>query len=208
LKFYKLFFISLGCCGAIKGFKCLHILYAIIIGGIILAEISIIVVYVVYQNRFKQEFITRLQKSIVKNYVGTPIDNSTVTNPISYAWDMIQFNLQCCGAVNGSDYSNTTKWNHTNPYPPNTNLIVPFTCCPLSGAKNWNSLPTNMSQAVTCATQGVNVFPQGCYNSLVGLIASYKTYIIIGGVITGVVEICAFLFAILLFCRKGDYESV
>jgi hypothetical protein len=202
------YFISLGCCGAIKGFRFLHILYAIIIGGIILVEIAIIIVFVVYQNRFKQEFVNKLQKSIVRYYVGTPNDNSTVTNPISLSWDFMQFNLQCCGAVNQSDYSNTTKWNRTNPYPPNQNLLIPFTCCPIDAAKNWNSLPTNMSKAAACATTGANAYPQGCYNRLVDLISSYKTYIIIGGVIVGVVEIFAFLFAILLVRRKEDYETL
>jgi len=198
----------LGCCGAIKGFRCLHALYAIIVGVIILAEIAIIVVYIVYQNRFQTEFVNKLEKSIVKYYVGTPVDNSTTINSISLSWDFLQFNLQCCGAVNQSDYLNTTKWNRINPYQPNTTLTVPFTCCPLNATKNWNGLPTNMTEAITCAVTGVNAYPQGCYDRLMDLLATYKKYIIIGGVIVGFVEIIAFLFAILLICRKGDYETL
>ncbi len=198
----------LGCCGAIKGFRFLHILYAIIIGGIILAEIAIIIIYVVYQNRLQSEFVTKLQKSIVKYYVGTPINNSTGINSVSLSWDFIQFNLQCCGAINKNDYLNATNWNRTNPYEPNTTLIVPFTCCPLNTTKNWNGLPTNMSEANTCAITGANAYSQGCYNRLIDLLAQYKTYVIIGGAIVGVVEIFAFLFAILLYCRKKGYEDL
>jgi len=199
----------LGCCGAIKGFRFLHIIYAIIIGAIILAEIAIIIVFVVYQNRFKTEFVTKLQTSIEKYYIGTSINNSTSVNSISLAWDFVQFNLQCCGAVNKNDYLNATNWNRTDPYQPNITLIVPFTCCPLSANKNWNVLPTNMSDANTCATTGVNAYSQGCYDSLINLLAKYKTYVIIGGVIVGVVEILGVLFAILLYCRKKkDYEAL
>jgi len=198
----------LGCCGAIKGFRFLHILYAVIIGGIILAEIAILIVYIIYQNRFKTEFVNKLQESIVKYYVGPPINNSTSTNSISLAWDFAQFNLQCCGAINKNDYLNTTNWNRTDPYQPNATLIVPFTCCPLNSPKNWNGLPTNMSEANTCAIEGVNAYSQGCYDSIINLLAQYKTYVIIGGVIVGVVEILAFIFAILLYCRKKGYNDV
>ncbi|UJR23574.1 hypothetical protein I4U23_026562 [Adineta vaga] len=198
----------LGCCGAVKGFRFLHLLYAIIIGGIILAEIAFVVVYIVYQNRFKTEFANKLRESIVKYYVGPSINNSTSVNPISLSWDIVQFNLQCCGAVNKSDYANTTSWNRTNPYQPTTNLTVPFTCCPLSATKNWNGIPANMSEANTCATTGVNVYSQGCYDRLIDLLFSYKNYVIIGGAIIGAVEIFAFLFAILLFCRKDHYDSL
>ncbi|CAF0748643.1 unnamed protein product [Adineta steineri] len=203
-----LFIGFLGCCGAIKGFKCLHILYAIIIGGIILAEIIIIILFMAYQNSFKSDLVGKLQKSIQRYYVGPPINNSTVSNPISLSWDFAQFNFQCCGAINKSDYLNTTSWNRTNPYYPNTTLTVPFTCCALNATKNWNGLPTNMIEANTCATTGTTAYTQGCYDRLVDLVYSYKKYVIIGGAIIGVVEILAFLFAILLYCRKADYNAL
>jgi hypothetical protein len=165
-------------------------------------------VYVVYQNRFKTEFVNKLQESIVNYYVGTPINNSTSTNSISLSWDFAQFNLQCCGAKNKDDYLNATNWNRTDPYQPNATLTVPFTCCPLNTTKNWDSLPTNMTEADTCAITGVNAYSQGCYDRIIDLLATYKTYVIIAGVIVGVIEICAFVFAILLYCRKKDYNDV
>ncbi|CAF1047683.1 unnamed protein product [Rotaria sordida] len=198
----------LGCCGAIKGFRFLHVIYAIIIGGIILAEIGIIIFYVVYQNRFKSEFVNKLQESIVKYYVGTPINNSETVNAVSVSWDFLQFNLQCCGAVNKSDYSNAIHWNRTNPYDPDTNLTVPLTCCPLNTTKNWSNLPTNMSEASTCATTSVNPYSQGCYDRLIDLLARYKNNIIIGAVVVGVLEIFALLFALLLYCRKLEYHAL
>ncbi|CAF1209218.1 unnamed protein product [Rotaria sordida] len=198
----------LGCCGAIKGFRFLYVLYAIIIGAIIIAEIIILTICRIYYNRFKTELLSKLQESIAKYYVGTPINNSTFVNSISFSWDFVQFNLQCCGAANKTDYLNTTNWNRTNPYQLDTTLIVPFTCCPLNATKSWNDLPTNMSEASTCAITGVNAYFEGCYDRLGDLLAAYKKYIIIGGVIVGVVEIFAFIFAILLSCYKSDYYTL
>ncbi|CAF0853050.1 unnamed protein product [Rotaria sp. Silwood1] len=198
----------LGCCGAFKGFRFLHVIYAIIIGGIILAEIGIIIFFVAYQNRFKSQFVNKLQESIVKYYVGTPINDSAIVNSVSMSWDFLQFNLQCCGAVNKNDYSNATQWNRTNPYDSNTNLTVPLTCCPLNATKNWDRLPTNMIEANTCAITSENAYSQGCYDRLIDLLATYKKYIIIGAVVVGVLEILAFLFALLLYCRKVEYHAI
>jgi len=65
-----------------------------------------------------------------------------------------------------------------------------------------------MTDANTCAITGINAYSEGCYDRLIDLLAQYKTYIIIGGVIVGVVEIFAILFAILLYSRKKDYEPL
>jgi len=198
----------LGCCGAIKGFRFLHVLYAIVIGVIIIAEIAFIVIFVAYQKRFRSQLVTKLQDSIATYYVGTPTNNSTFVNPVSLSWDFTQFNLQCCGAVNSTDFSNATNWNRTDPYQTGVNLTIPFTCCPLGGAKSWSQLPTNFSAADTCATTGLNAYSQGCYDRLLDVIATYKKNFIIGGVIVGVVEVLAFIFAILLYRRKDDYDSL
>lgn len=194
----------LGCCGAMKSFRCLHVLYAIIVGAIILVEIALLIVFFVNQNRFKSEFVHKLQQSIVTYYVGPPTGNATVANSISLAWDLAQFNLQCCGAAGKTDYINATNWNRTNPYRSNATLTVPFTCCPVNATRNWNGLPANMSEANACATTGVNAYAQGCYERLSGLMFSYKDYVIVGVAIIGTVEVFALLFAIILFCRRSQ----
>ncbi|CAF3530434.1 unnamed protein product [Rotaria socialis] len=198
----------LGCCGAIKTFRFLHLIYAIIIGGIILAEIGLVIYFAIYENRFKSNFVNNLKESIVYNYVGTLIDNVTSTNPISISWDFLQFNLQCCGAINKTDYLDALHWNRTNPYKRNTILIVPFTCCPLNTTKNWSQLPKNMAEASTCAITGVNSYSGGCFDDLVDLLNSYKKYIIIGLIVVVGIEIFAFVFAILLFRRKEEYYAL
>jgi hypothetical protein len=167
-----------------------------------------VVVFITYQNRFRTELVTKLQDSIAKYYVGTPTNNATTVNPVSLSWDFAQFNLQCCGAVSQNDFSNATQWDRTNPYQANASLVVPFTCCPLGTAQSWTQLPTNMSTASTCASTGVSSYTQGCYDRLVAMLTQYKNNVIIGGVVIGVIEVLAFLFAILLYRRKEDYTSL
>lgn len=197
----------LGCCGAIKGFRFLHVLYAFIIGAIIVAEIAIIIAFIAYQNKFRTELVSKLQQSITKYYVGPPINNSTA-NSVSVSWDFIQFNLDCCGAVGASDFLHADNWNPTDPYNPSQNLTVPFTCCPINAAKSWTSLPTDFSSAENCAVTGNNSSAVGCYDRLVDILVSYKKKAIIGAVVVGVIEILAFIFAISLYCRKEDYTSL
>jgi hypothetical protein len=198
----------LGCCGAIKGFRFLHVIYAIIIGLIILAEIALIVVFVAYQNQFKTHLVSTLQQSIATYYVGTPTNNYTNVNPVSLAWDFAQFNLLCCGAISQNDFSNAVNWNRTDPYQPGANLTIPFTCCPVYLAQSWSQLPTDFSIANTCATTGLNAYSQGCYDRLLDIIATYKKNFIIGVSVVGAIELLAFLFALLLYCRKDEYKSL
>jgi vacuolar-type H+-ATPase subunit I/STV1 len=198
----------LGCCGAIKGFRFLHVVYAVIIGAIILAEIAIVVVFIAYQQRFRSELVGRLQESIVKFYVGTPVNGSKSANPVSLSWDFAQFNLKCCGVVGPNDFSRAGNWSRQDPYQSGANLTVPFTCCPLNATTSWTELPTDFSAAKACATTGANAFKQGCYDRLILIIADYKKNVIIGGVIVGVIEVLAFIFAIILYCRKTDYSSL
>jgi hypothetical protein len=198
----------LGCCGAIKGFRFLHVLYAVIIGAIIVAEIAIVVAFIAYQNDFRSELVMKLKHSITKFYAGTPINNSTANNSVSLSWDFAQFNLQCCGATGKNDFANTTIWNRADPYNASATLIIPFTCCPLGAANSWTQLPTNLSVAETCATTGNTTYTRGCYDRLVDILATYKNNVIIGAAIVGGVEVFAFLFSILLLCRKEDYNKV
>jgi tetraspanin-18 len=199
----------LGCCGAIKGFRFLHVLYAIIIGAIIIAEIAIVVAFIAYQNQFRSQLVTKLRQSITTYYVGIPINNSTTVNPVSLSWDFAQFNLQCCGAISNNDFASAANWDRTDPYTPGVNLTVPFTCCPVAGAaQSWTDLPANFSSAQLCAATGTGSYSQGCYDRLLVIITTYKNNFIIGVIVVGVVELLAFIFAIVLYCRKQDYNSL
>ena len=184
-------------------------LYVVAIGIIIVAEIALVILFVVYQNRFRSELVTKLQASIAKYYVGTPVNNSKAVNSVSLSWDFAQFNLKCCGAINKTDFSRAANWTRSNPYERNeTNLQVPFTCCPLGVAQSWTELPTNMSSGNACAKTGVDAYPRGCYDRLVDILASYKNNVIIGGILIGLIEILALTFSIVLYRRQDHYQGV
>ncbi|CAF3532429.1 unnamed protein product [Adineta steineri] len=203
-----LFIGFLGCCGSIKGFRFLHVMYAVILGLIIIAEVALVIVFLAYQQQFRAKTIPKLQNAIATYYVGTPIDNTTVVNSVSLSWDFAQFNLQCCGAVGPSDFVAAKNWTRTNPYPPAAPLLVPFTCCPLGAAKSWTQLPTNLSSAANCAATSSGAYTVGCYDRLVSILATYKNYAMIVGIIVGVIEVLALVFALLLFRRKEDYDTL
>ena len=184
-------------------------LYAFVIGVIIIAEISIVILFIAYQNRFRDELVTNLRNSINNYYIGTPLATNGTSNPVSLAWDFAQFNLQCCGALSKNDYQQAQNWTRRNPYENNQpNLVVPFTCCAMNATPSWSELPRDMSSANTCAKNGTTAYPRGCYDRLVDLVVTYKNNVIIGVAVVGVIEVLAFIFAILLYCRKEEYKSV
>lgn len=199
----------LGCCGALKSFRFLHIMYAVVLGLIIVAEITIVVLFFAYQKRFRSELVTKLQDSIAQYYVGTPLDATSGVNAASRSWDFTQFNLQCCGAISKNDFSRAKSWDRKNPYQETAKLVVPFTCCPINVTKSWTQLPTNFTSANTCATSGDLAYSQGCFDRLADILSSYKNYAIIGGVIVVIVEIVALVFAVLLYRRKNEvYDTL
>ncbi|CAF1188359.1 unnamed protein product [Didymodactylos carnosus] len=201
----------LGCCGAIKSFKFMHILYAFIIGIVILAEIGITIYFVSFQSKFKQKLVPKLQMSITNAYAGPPITQGANPGPVSLSWDFIQYNMRCCGAVSKFDFNSTTVWTRVNPFNSSApQLAYPLTCCPIMAKNNWNKLPLQeLSQAQTCATYDEDkVYTQGCYDSLMTLVSSYKKHTIIGAVVILVVELLAFIFAIILYRRKSDYHAL
>ena len=180
----------------------------IVLGGIILIELSFILVYIVYQNHFKSTLIGYLQDSIVKYYTGIPMDNSTFVNSISLSWEFTQYTLHCCGARSKDDYLRAAHWNRFNPYQRDTNLSVPFTCCSLGAVKHWNQLPINMTEAMTCATTGRQSYSIGCFDRLIEIVAVYKNQFIVGLIIACLLQVLAFISAFSLYWHTTDYNTL
>ncbi|CAF1264988.1 unnamed protein product [Rotaria sp. Silwood1] len=204
----------LGCCGAMKQVKLFLICYAIIVGLIIIIEIGITIYFVVFQSNFKNQFVPKLQQSLKTTYEGPlgllPNSDLPKPSPVSLAWDFIMYNFQCCGVENKLDFIGTIKWNRTNPWwnssLPSTmkEFVYPLTCCPIGNLReNWNNLPLDqLQQAANCALNGINIYEIGCYNKLVDLLNSAKTWVIVGAVIVLVIELLTFIFTLALCCRE------
>ncbi|UJR36057.1 hypothetical protein I4U23_028793 [Adineta vaga] len=205
----------LGCCGAMKQVKIFLILYAIIIGMIILFEIAITIYFVAFKSKFEEQFKPTLKDAIRNSYEG-PLGlisntNQTKPGPISIAWDFIMYNFECCGVDSKDDFNGTTKWNRRNIWWDASmgnsaqNFTYPLTCCKINsgGGKNWNDFnEVQLRTGVICAVNGTNINQQGCYNKFIDILNTYKTWIIIGAVVILLIELTAFSFTLALCCRK------
>jgi hypothetical protein len=191
-----------------KGFRSLHVSYVIILGAMILAEISLVIVYIAYQYRFQTKLIGHLQDSIAIYYVGVSMNDSLSSNSLSLAWDFAQYNLRCCGAINASDYAFALHWNRADPTGSNSDLIVPYTCCPSTTLTDWYSLPSNATDVISCATTGFNAYSQGCYGRLLDLLTVYRNYFTICVMIVGALETLALVSTIVLHCRRKEYHAL
>lgn len=86
----------LGCCGAMKQVKLFLTCYAIIIALIIIVEVAFTIYFVVFQSKFKDQFVPKLRESLQKSYEG-PLGLTEFSNkkpsPVSLAWDFIMYNV-------------------------------------------------------------------------------------------------------------------
>jgi hypothetical protein len=86
----------LGCCGAMKQVKLFLTCYAIIIAVIIIVEVAFTIYFVVFQAKFKDQFVPKLQDYVRKTYEG-PVGLAMSTRPkpsaASLAWDFIMYNV-------------------------------------------------------------------------------------------------------------------
>ncbi|CAF1333481.1 unnamed protein product [Adineta steineri] len=201
----------LGCCGAMKQVKLFLTCYAIIVGLIIVFEIAITIYFIVFQSNFKEKFVPKLQESIKNTYEG-PLglmgSDGPKPTPVSLAWDFIMYNFKCCGVEGKSDFDGTIKWNRTNPWGTPSLLETmafryPLTCCPLQNVQpDWNNLPVDQLKDVAyCAASGKDVYETGCYQKLVDLLNSTRTWVIVIAVIILVIELLTFIFTLALCCR-------
>jgi len=200
----------LGCCGAMKQVKLFLTCYAIIIALIIIVEVAFTIYFVVFQSKFKDQFVPKLRESLQKSYEG-PLGLTEFSDkkpsPVSLAWDFIMYNFKCCGVEGSNDFQLTSLWNRTNPWRPSAEFKVPLTCCSsISGEQNWNDLPlSKLQNAEQCASNGFahpDVYKTGCYKKLVDLLDSAKIWVIVIAVVILVIELLAFIFTLALCCRQ------
>jgi len=162
----------LGCCGAMRENNCMMMTYALILGILLIAEITIAVLAHVYKDDFRKELGKGLKKSMMEyGYNDTPLNEG---------WDSMQQNLKCCGVDSYLDWAETT-WN------PNPLNRVPTSCCitPADGCSN-GLIP-------------INIYTQGCLAYVLDDIPI--NYIIYGAAGVAVVELLGIIFACCLAGR-------
>jgi len=87
--------------------------------------------------------------------------------------------------------------------------MYPLTCCPVDAKTSWKPLDLQaFRSAQTCAVQDKGVYSDGCYPKLLSTISSYTKGVAIGSIVVVIIQLLAFIFAIILVRRKTDYTSI
>lgn len=185
-----------GCCGAIRGSKCLLGMYIFFLVIIFAGELAAGIVMIIYRVQVEEKIDTLLKESVKDNY----LKSSTITD----AWDVVQIQLDCCGGAGPDDYQNSYYDNVTV-------SELPRSCCVLSNRDEAvddprKAIPENVAG---CQNKTMTQYyhTEGCKEELLDW-AKGKTAILIGvGIGIACIQIFGIVFAIIL-CRQVDEEEM
>lgn len=163
----------IGLIGACCESECMLIMYAVFLGIIILAEAASIGVFFIYKDKVVATLSESL-KGTIKGYTGSE-DALDGGNQITAAWNKLQTEFQCCGAVSYRDYEEATVWRKDPP-----NQVVPVSCCQ----------PNNPKCSIGQSSS--SIYQQNCVDSLLAFLK--KNDLIVGLVLAGIFGIEVVLF--------------
>ncbi|CAD5125549.1 DgyrCDS13753 [Dimorphilus gyrociliatus] len=178
----------LGCCGAIQESSCLLMMYAFIMGLLLLAEITAAILAAVFRKELGNALKENMQK--FANTTMKPLEptNNDVT---VLAWSSMQNKLKCCGSHSYTDYNN-------NPNFENRNHKYPQSCC--SNKKESTEKPDdpNSQEMRDCFNDFENnniSYKDGCYDALKKWVEDRAAILIGIGVGIAVIQILGIVFA-------------
>ncbi|XP_078126347.1 tetraspanin 35 [Sander vitreus] len=164
----------LGCCGAVRESKCMLMLFFIVVLVVFIAEVAGAIVILVFRP-LTNDLINRVGTAAVQN-----IRKDYGLNPdISGLWNTTMNSLKCCGFYNSSDFVGS-------PYYVNNNNRFPPQCCP---------------GTCTQTVAGNNATIDGCFTKIKQLINDNTMVIVAVALGIAVLEICAMVVSMTLFCR-------
>lgn len=166
----------LGCCGAIKEWRWMLLLFFSIILLVFLAEVAGAIVILVFRPTVDNLFTTvgeALVESIQKDF-GRQSD-------ITGLWNATMTTLDCCGFYNVSDFKGS-------PYYVEEEEKFPPQCCP------GRSAPCN-------ETLGLDAGVIGCFQRIKDLVESNTVVIVAVALGIAFLELGAMTVAMILYCR-------
>ncbi|XP_052799957.1 CD82 antigen-like [Mya arenaria] len=184
-----------GCCGAIRGSKCLLGLYIFCLVLVFAGEIAAGVISIIYKSEVEKKVDDTLKNSIKEKY--------SVSTTITEAWDVVQIQLDCCGGLSPEDYTGS-KFAERN-----TTQLIPPSCCVLTNKNEAEEKPRSAiaKNATACMEKEADYYHEkGCKEGLIDW-AKMHTAILIGVAMgIGAIQIFGLVIAICL-CRQVDREE-
>ncbi|KAF6029188.1 hypothetical protein EB796_012506 [Bugula neritina] len=197
-----------GCCGAWKKNKCLLIVYAVIIGVLLLLQIGAFVTAYFFYDQIVDVLNDSLANALNKSYNSEFQEKSagqfdyTGGNILSKGLDAIQIEFKCCGVLNYTDYPNDA-------FPP--------TCCPANYSGKIKDLADQLwkGDVTTYTTTAPNCHGNITYIETVpGCLDAIKDYILDKSIIfigiaagTIAVQLILVFLSCCLFCSIENEEK-
>ncbi|KAL1245820.1 Tetraspanin-1 [Trichinella spiralis] len=177
----------LGCCGAMKEWRPLLVLYSICLMIILAVEIAAAIYAAV--NRTNLEVSTKLlMYESIKDYNGS----SSSANGIRAAWDSIMNQYECCGIESNWGEFNVSGW-YKKYQPPEP---FPAPCC---------RTPVPWNPDTYC--RGSQRYGKGCYEALRHVLESKLVIVISVGAAVALIQIVGLIFAICL-CQAISHQTI
>ncbi|XP_031418487.1 tetraspanin-16-like [Clupea harengus] len=172
----------IGCYGAWAEKRMLILVYFVVISVVFLAELTMTLLALVYQNRVENVIREASKRTLKESYKGPGANDA-----ISAGWNAIMMKFKCCGV------SNTTNDFVGSAFTNATSLLYPTTCC------------VNM-ESPSC--DGMNTAPgilysEGCDVKMITIVKSQG--LILGSVAACicVMELASMVISVVLYVRLG-----
>jgi len=167
-----------GCFGALRESPCLLNSYAAIVLVLLIAQIAVAVYGIVE----KDEITALISNNMVKvfNKFGSTEEETQSLN-------VAQNTLKCCGVNNYTDWYTGVL---TPEGKPANNGDVPYGCC------NTNSTSCNQNiKTLTPEEAGQTIYTEGCYTKFVSMVEGETTWLIVGAVLLGLLQLACVVIA-------------
>jgi len=179
-----------GCCGAIKEHYCMTMTFSLLLGLIFILEIGAGIAAYMLRAEVDTIIDANMVKSM-KNYGQPGYDGVTRT------WNMVQHDLNCCGAQEYMDWKNTTFSQVTAPD------SVPDSCC-IHDAEDCGK---GILKVPDEATQ--RIYTVGCRDGFEEIIKENVAYIGSIGIGVALIQVIGVICACCLARTiKSEYETV
>ncbi|XP_062608730.1 tetraspanin-9-like isoform X2 [Saccostrea cucullata] len=185
---------TLGLLGACCKSKCILTIYAIIVLLLLLAQVTVVILWFTMQNTLNSTVKEELS-TVLRNTYNE--DSLNGTSQQSNGWNFLFLTLKCCGvnavtAQTAGDFANTPNWSDKMP-----GQLIPTSCCKETTAATYTA-STDCTNNVANGT----FYEQGCYDAMIAKFdtSRYSSILLGTGITVLIIEVIAIIAAICI-CR-------